>query len=103
MSDVIDSVAADWRRTAARAAIRDAINRAARENDGDVHIAHVRPHLPDWIAPAMVGAVICAHVRAGRLVPSGRYAPNGGASSRNRTKPAQVYRLFAPISTSTDL
>ena len=97
MPDVIDALADDWRRTNARAEIRRAINQAARENDGDVHIAHVRPLLPDWIAPPMIGAVTCALVRGRHLTPTGRYAPNGDGTNRNRTKAAQIYHLAAPI------
>ena len=97
MPDVIDTVAADWRRANARNAIRAAINQAAREHDGEVHIANVRPLLPDWIAPPMIGAVTCALVRARHLTPTGHYAPNGDGTNRNRTKAAQIYYLAAPI------
>ncbi len=97
MPDIIDVVAADWRRADARDVIRRAINQAARENDGDVHIAYVRPLLPDWIAPPMSGAATCALVRARHLPPTGRYAPNGDGTNRNRAKAAQIYHLAAPI------
>ena len=97
MTDILDALADDWRRTNARAEIRRAINQAAREHDGEVHIANVRPLLPDWIAPPMIGAVTCALVRARHLTPTGRYAPNGDGSARNRTKAAQIYHLAAPV------
>ena len=97
MPDVIDAIAADWRRTNARNVIRRAINQAARENDGEVHIAYVRPLLPDWIAPSLIGAYMCALVRGCHLTPTGRYAPNGDGTNRNRTKAAQIYHLAAPI------
>lgn len=96
-TDTIDAVASDWRRTDHRDHIRHAINTAAREHDGQVHIADVRPLLPTWIDPHQPGAFICAQVRAGRLIPTGQYRPNGQAKSRNRTKPAQIYMLAAPI------
>ena len=96
-ADVIDVVAADHRRVNARNEIRRAINACARANDGDVHIAAVRPLLPPWISPPQIGATFCALVRARRLEPTGRYAPNGDETARNRTKAAQVYRLAAPI------
>ena len=97
MPDVIDALADDWRRANARAEIRRAINQAAREHDGEVHIAHVRPLLPDWIAPSLIGAYMCALVRARHLTPTGRYAPNGDGTNRNRTKAAQIYYLAAPV------
>ena len=97
MPDVIDAVAADWRRTNARNAIRRAINQAARENDGEVHITYVRPLLPDWIAPSLIGAYMCALVRGRHLTPTGRYATNGDGTNRNRAKAAQIYHLAAPI------
>ena len=96
-ADVLDAVAADHRRVTHRDHIRRAINLVARENDGLVHIADVRPLLPTWLAPYTIGAFICWQVRAGRLIPTGDYRPNGQHKSRNRTKPAQVYRLAAPI------
>jgi len=95
--DAIDLVASDHRRATHRDHIRRAINLVARENDGQVHIADVRPLLPTWIDPHQPGAFICAQVRMGRLIPTGQYRPNGQHKSRNRTKPAQVYRLAAPI------
>ena len=97
MPDVIDTVAADWRRANARNAIRAAINQAAREHDGEVHIANVRPPLPDWIAPSLIGAYMCALVRGRHLIPTGHYAPNGDGANRNFTKAAQIYHLAAPI------
>ena len=95
--DEIDAVAADHRRATHRDHIRRAINLVARENDGYVHIADVRPLLPLWINPRQPGAYICAQVRMGRLIRTGDYRPNGQTESHNRTKPAQVYRLAAPI------
>lgn len=100
-ADILDALADDWRRANARAEIRRAINQAAREHDGEVHIANVRPLLPDWIAPPMIGAVTCALVRARHLTPTGRYAPNGDGTNRNRTKAAQIYHLAAPIPEET--
>ena len=95
--DEIDAVARDWRRRNDREHIRQAINTVARENAGHVHIADIRPLLPGHIDPHQPGAFICAQVRMGRLIPTGDYRPNGQTRSRNRTKPAQVYRLAAPI------
>lgn len=95
--DAIDLVASDHRRATHRDHIRRAINLVARENDGYVHIADVRPLLPTWIAPCQIGSYFCRLVRSGRLVPTGDTRPNGQTKSRNRTKPAQVYLLAAPI------
>ena len=97
MTDILDALADDWRRANARAEIRRAINQAAREHDGEVHIADVRPLLPDWIAPSLIGAYMCALVRGRHLIPTGHYAPNGDGAARNRAKAAKVYHLAAPI------
>ena len=97
-TDALTVVATDWRpsRVEARRAIRLAIL-LAQDADGHVHIADFRHLLPSWIDGHQIGAFICHQVRAGRLVPTGRYRPNGDEGNRNRTKPAQVYRIAAPI------
>jgi hypothetical protein len=103
IQDVLDVVALDWRptRVESRRAIVRAINEAARTHRGLVHASTVREHLPEWVAPAQVGAVICAAVRQGFLRPTGRYRPNGGESSRNRTKASEVRRLVRPLPLDT--
>ena len=95
---VLDAVVADWRPSAvdARLAIRDAIHKAAAEESGLVHIAHVRPHLPPWIDHHQIGALLSALTRKGYLKPTGRYRPNGGPSG-NGGKPAEVRRLVRMI------
>lgn len=97
--DEIDAVATDWRpsRVESREAVRQAIMRAAREHGGLVHAADVRPLLPVWVNPSQIGAVTCRLVRAGYLTPTGRFRPNGGEGSRNRTKRSEVRRLARPI------
>jgi len=93
--DEIDAVAHDWRpsRVESREAIRLAILRAAGDEGGLVHAATVRKHLPAWVNPQQVGATVCALVRAGYLIPTGHYRPNGQEQSRNRTKASPVRRL----------
>lgn len=97
--DELDVVVEDWRpsRVESREAIRVAIERTAAEHKGRVHIIGIRKHLPDWVAPAQIGAVVCFLVRQGYLVPTGRTRPNGGLKSRNRTKRAEVRKLTRPI------
>ena len=80
-----------------RHVVLDAVNDAAAANNGLVHAADVRDRLARDVGPTMPGAIICALVRQGRLVSTGRTAPNGDAKSRNRTKRAEVRRLTAPI------
>jgi len=95
---VLDAVATDWRpsRVEARRVVRDAVQHTADDNDGLVHIADVRPHLPAWIDPHQIGATIARLSQHGYLVWTGDTRPNGGPS-RNETKPAKVYRLARPI------
>jgi hypothetical protein len=101
VQDALDVVVADWRptREQSRAAIVKAVHKAAGDHRGLVHAAAVREHLPQWCNPHQVGAVICALVRQGYLVPTGRRRPNGGGKSRNRTKASEVRRLVRPIPT----
>lgn len=99
VQDELDIVAADWRpsRVESREAIRKAVMRAAAEHRGLVHAATVREHLPAWVNPQQIGAVMCAWVRQGYLRPTGRYRANGQTASRNRTKASEVRRLVKPI------
>ena len=92
-------VHADWRPGAEqdRAAIYAAIQAAADENGGMVHIADVRRHLTREVNPVRIGAAFCHLVRAGVLVGTGRYLPNGGHGSRNRTKPSEVRLLVGDL------
>ena len=98
-ADELDAVATDWRPSARDdlEAIYEAIERAAAANDGHVHIADVRAHLERDVDPHRVGAAICALVRQGVLVGTGKYRANGNHRSRNRTRPAEVRYLAAPI------
>jgi len=84
-------------RTDSRAAICTAIARAAAENDDLVHISTVRPYLPAWVTPHMVGSVFSALHSNGTLRATGRYLPNGGTAGGNGSKPAKVSRLTRPI------
>lgn len=77
----------------AREQIRLAVMAAAADRRGLVHIAAVRRHLPQSVAPRYLGASMNRLVRRGFLVPTSRYEPNGDAHSRNASKPAPVYRL----------
>lgn len=86
-------------RLASRRAIGAAINRAAREHKGLVHISWVRPHLPSWVTPQQVGAVFSGLHLDGHLRATGRYLPNGDLASGNAAKPAKVSRLITPIDT----
>ena len=99
VQDELDLLATAWFPTAqeSREAIRRAVMAAAAEHRGLVHAATVREHLPSWVNPSQIGAQMCAWVRQGYLTPTGRYRPNGGESSRNRTKPSEVRRLVKPI------
>lgn len=98
VQDELDATFADWRpsRVESREAIRKAVMRAASEHRGLVHIADVRPLLPAYTVPEQIGASLCAWVRQGLLLPTGRYRPSGG-SARNGAKLAEVRRLVRPI------
>lgn len=99
VQDELNIVVNDHRPIArdSREAILKAITEAAAARRGLVHVAAVRMRLPEWCAKEQVGAVICALVRSGHLVPTGRYEPNGDTAARNRSKPAAVRRLVKPI------
>lgn len=97
--DELDVVHSDWRPSARddRAAIYDAIERTAANNDGHVHIADVRAHLERDVDPHRIGAAICHLVRAGVLVGTGQFRDNGNHRSRNRTRPAEIRYLTQPL------
>lgn len=101
--DEIDLTATDHRPgpSAIRAEIRRAITVVAARTGGLVHIADVRKELAPWATGPQVGAAICHLVRSGRLAHTGRYLPNGNRATRNRTRPAEVYRLVRPIQRET--
>jgi len=92
-------VHADWRPGAEqdRAAIYAAIQAAADENGGMVHIADVRRHLSREVRPSRIGAAFTALVRAGVLVNTATVRENGGRASRNGTKPAFVRLLVGDL------
>lgn len=97
--DEIDLTTRDFRPGSVeiRTEIHRAITTTAEAHDGLVHIADVRELLPRWATGPQVGAAICHLVRSGTLAHTGRYLPNGNARTRNRTRPAEVYRLARPI------
>ena len=95
--DTLDFVAADPTQAESREAIRRAVIRAAAEHRGLVHAAGVREFLPAGVNPSQVGATICALVRLGYLVPTGRFRPNGGTAAGNRSKMSEVRRLIRLI------
>lgn len=84
-------------RTESRTVILAAITRAAAEHGGLVHTSWVRPYLPTWVNPKMVGAVMAGLHLTGHLRATGRYLPNGGTAAGNGSKPAKVSRLTKPV------
>ena len=99
VQDELDAVVLDWRpsRRDSRRAIVRAITADASAHKGLVHAAGMREHLPAWVNPWQIGAVVCALVRMGYLTPTGHSRPNGQEASRNRTKASEVRRLAKPI------
>lgn len=97
--DELDVVAIDWRpsRVESREAIRLAIMRAASEHRQLVHAGTIREHLPSWVNPQQIGATVCALVRTGYLVPTGRLTRSGTPTSRNRAKASEIRRLVKAI------
>lgn len=86
-------------RVASREAIRRAVHRAAAEHSGRVHIADVRPHVPEWARGPQVGAALRAWTQQGYLALTGEWAPNGDPNPKagNASKPAPVRQLVHPI------
>jgi hypothetical protein len=99
LDDFLEGLASDPtpRAVDALESIRLAVLAAAADRHGLVHIAAIRRHLPQSVAPRFLGSTVNRFVRRGFLVPTGRYEPNGDAASRNGCKPAPVYRLHGPI------
>jgi hypothetical protein len=92
--DVLSGIAHDPTPRAVndRAEIARAIEAAAADRHGLVHITGIRRHLPATVAPSYIGATVNRLARRGVLVKTGRYEPNAGAS-RNASKPSPVWRL----------
>lgn len=86
-------------RVASREAIRRAVHRAAAEHGGLVHIADVRPHVPEWARGPQLGAALRTWTQRGYLAPTGDWAPNGDPNPKagNASKPAPVRVLVRPI------
>lgn len=70
-----------------------AIEVAARANYGLVSANTVRPLLPSYVQPQMVGAVFTSLKAIGRLIPTGDDEPNTDTRSRNTNKTCPVYRM----------
>ena len=86
-------------RVESRALIREAVHEVARRHGGRVHIAWVRPLVPTYARGPQLGASLRIWTRAGLLVPTGEFLPNGDPSTkaRNAAKPAPVKRLVREI------
>lgn len=97
--DILHAVVTDWRpsRVDSREAIRQAVMAAAADRGGYVHITGIRRHLPAWVAPAQIGAVMNLLARRGFVVKTGHYEPNGDTSARNGNKPSPLWRLRLAI------
>ncbi len=99
--DELDIVAADHRVIArdSRAAILDAIETAAAENDGLVSANTIRPLLPEWARGPQFGATVCHLVRSGRLEWTGDFVLSGDARNRHQHTPVKQYRLVDDLGT----
>lgn len=78
-------------KTLSRQAIIAAVNQAAEVHASRVSAAWVRPHLPTWVNPAQVGAVISALVKTHLLTPTAEICESGNATQRNQTRLMRVY------------
>lgn len=74
-----------------RAAIVAAIRSSVRP-DGTVTANAWRPNIPATVYPRCVGAVVCALVKAGVLVPTHQLSESADARGRNLGKWQPIYR-----------
>lgn len=97
--DVLHAVESDWRpsRVDSRERVRQAVMDCARDNEGLVHASTLRPYLPEWVAPAQIGAVVNLLVRKGYLVATGRLERSGRRESRDAAKWLPVRKLVRPV------
>lgn len=72
-------------------AIVSAIEVAARANGGRVSANDVRPLLPSWVQPQLIGAVFQSLRKSGRLTPTGDDERNTDTRGRNTNKEVPVY------------
>ena len=91
--DFLEALAEDpsVSKTLSRQAVILAINTAAENHRGRVSAAWVRPHLPAWVNPSQVGAVISALSKQGLLSRTTEICESGNAASRNSTRIMPVY------------
>lgn len=99
--DFLDALAGDpsVSKTLSRQAVILAINAAADDHRGRVTAAWVRPHLPAWVNPSQVGAVISALSKQGLLTRTTEICESGNAASRNSTRIMPVYHRPSTIPT----
>lgn len=99
--DFLDALAGDpsVSKTMSRQAVILAINTAADNHRGRVSAAWVRPHLPTWVNPSQVGAVISALSKQGLLARTTEICESGNAASRNSTRIMPVYHRPRTIPT----
>jgi hypothetical protein len=99
--EILDLVADDpsVSKTFSRQAIIAAVNAAAEVHAGRVSAAWIRPHLPGWVNPSQVGAVVSALVKTGLLTPTAEICESGNHAQRNTTRLMRVYHRAHPIPT----
>lgn len=76
-----------------RAAIVRAIFDAADAADGEIDPNIVRPHIPTWVQPRVVGATYNALATRGVIAWTGEWVTSDDSRGRNSGKPARLYRL----------
>lgn len=84
-------LAADPSNEEGKRAIVAAIEVVARANSGRVSANGVRPLLPQWVQPQLVGAVFQALRKTGRLWVTDEEEPNTDLRGRNTNKVCPVY------------
>jgi hypothetical protein len=93
VSAITELLTADPSNERDKRAIVSAIEVAARANGGRVSANDVRPLLPPYVLPNLIGAVFTSLRNSGRLVPTGDAERSKDTKGRNTNKDCPIYIL----------
>lgn len=91
-ADLLELIAGDPLHEDDRAAVVEAIVRAARDNGGVIDPNDVRGRIPASVYPRVIGATYRSLAQRGAIVPDG-WVISKDTAGRNSGRPARRYRM----------
>jgi hypothetical protein len=92
-ADILKLIDGDPLHESDRAAVVQAIFATADEHGGEINPNIVRPRIPTWVQPRVVGATYNSLAARGLIAWTGEWVTSDDARGRNSGKPARLYRL----------